>query len=712
VKGLGAAQTETLRAGLGYDVIVNPGVPFAIVKQVGAMTNVPYTPHTWHNQAFFGLHFDLHATERDTELGSEATYAHLRAELEKVKPDFVQYDCKGHPGYAGYPTKVGVPSPGVQKDALKVWRKVTEDMGIPLSVHYSGLWDIVQARLHPDWLRHKADGTSYGGLGFTVHPMSADSPYAEKLLIPQLIEAIDEYGIDGVWVDGDCWAAAPDWSTPMRKLFVDEMARRLGHFEVTDIPLRPGDQYWADYMAFNRQRFIAYVTRYAEALHAHKPGFAVCSNWAYTVRMPDDVTAPLDYLSGDTWWEMGLDNAQLEAKFMDGRGLPWDLMAWGFTAAGPAPNDNWTLKPAAHLQLEGALTVANGGAFWIYDQPARNGHLTGWHMDTFGEVAAFLRQRQEACQGTKSVPHVALLHSQSHFYATNHPEGTTSVFSVAVPARALAAALQVLLENHYHVDVLNEGALLSRMGEYAVIVVAEQTHLPQALKDALIAWVRHGGKLMLTGAQTAREFDPQTLGVTALGEPEQAAYHVPAGEGSVILRGEWLRAKPLTHARTLATLLPGEEMSERFADLVAATLVKCGGGSIATIYGPVMSMYRDYRYGRIREFFGRAMRALTGPMPVELDAPPWVQMVVRQKPEQLIVHLLNTSSANPLSQANPLIEEVPLVGPIALRVQVERLPRALTLSPVEATMDWSWRAGVVTAKLDRLHIHTALVIDL
>ena len=676
------------------------------------MTNVPYAPHTWHNQAFFGLHFDLHANERDTELGSEASYAYVRAELDKVKPDFVQYDCKGHPGYASYPTKVGVPAQGVVKDALMVWRKVTRDMGIPLSVHYSGLWDIVQAKLHPDWLRVKADGKPYGGPGFTVHPMTADGPYAEHLLIPQLIEVIDEYDIDGVWVDGDCWAAAPDWSAHTRKLFVDEMTHRLGHFEVTDIPLRPTDKYWNEYMAFNRRRFIAYVTRYANALHTHKPGFAVCSNWAYTARMPDDVSAPLDYLSGDTWWEMGLDNATLEAKFMDSRGLPWDLMAWGFTASGPKPNDNWTLKPPAHLELEGVLTVANGGAFWIYDQPLRNGHLTGWHMDTFGEVAGFLRQRQEVCQGSRSAPHVALLHSQSHFYATTPCEGTTSVFSVAVPARALAAALQALLENHYHVDVLNEGTLMNRMSEYPVIVVAEQTHLPQALKEALIGWVKRGGKLMLTGAQTAREFGLEVLGVEPMGGLEQAAYHVPAGEGAVILRGEWQRVKPLKNARTLAPLFPSDETTERFADLVAATMVKCGEGNIAAIYGPVMAMYQDYRYGRIRDFFGKAMRALTGAMPVEIAAPPWVQLVVRQKPDQLIVHLINTSSANPLSQANPLIEAVPVVGPITVRAQVSKLPRAVTLSPVESTLDWQWRAGIVTATLDSLHIHTALVIDL
>jgi hypothetical protein len=80
--------------------------------------------------------------------------------------------------------------------------------------------------------------------------------------------------------------------------------------------------------------------------------------------------------------------------------------------------------------MEGATVAANGGAFWIYDLPTRSGRLVDWHMDTFAAVAKFMRARQGICQGTTSEPHVALLHSQSHFYAHNHPENTTSVYNM------------------------------------------------------------------------------------------------------------------------------------------------------------------------------------------------------------------------------------------------------------------------------------------
>src|SRR5512135_444836 len=80
--------------------------------------------------SFFGLHFDLHPGATDTSLGADISEANIRDLLERVRPDFVQYDCKGHPGWAGYPTVVGWSSPGIVNDSLAVWRKATREQGV------------------------------------------------------------------------------------------------------------------------------------------------------------------------------------------------------------------------------------------------------------------------------------------------------------------------------------------------------------------------------------------------------------------------------------------------------------------------------------------------------------------------------------------------------------------------------------------------------
>src|SRR5580704_9494152 len=106
--------------------------------QVRVTTRAAGSKSNWHEDVFFVIHNDLHATDTDTELGRELTPEMLRARLLETHPDWIQTDCKGHPGYASWPTKVGSTSPGVVKDALRIYRDVTRELGIKLGVHYSG----------------------------------------------------------------------------------------------------------------------------------------------------------------------------------------------------------------------------------------------------------------------------------------------------------------------------------------------------------------------------------------------------------------------------------------------------------------------------------------------------------------------------------------------------------------------------------------------
>src|SRR5450631_2965195 len=59
--------------------------------------------------SFFGLHFDFHAGTTDEHIGRTLTYGMIDTLLSEVHPDFIQVDCKGHPGISSYPTKVGSP---------------------------------------------------------------------------------------------------------------------------------------------------------------------------------------------------------------------------------------------------------------------------------------------------------------------------------------------------------------------------------------------------------------------------------------------------------------------------------------------------------------------------------------------------------------------------------------------------------------------------
>ena len=153
---------------------------------------------SWYGDRwYFGLHYDLHANKKDTELGTHCSPEELCPMLKKVGADFVQTDCKGHPGMTSWFTQVkdGTVSPGVVKDALAQWREATKRLGLPLHCHYSGIWDMAAARKHPEWAVVKAPGADKPS-----EKMCPRGPYLKKLLIPQLFEAIDRYGVDAIMI--------------------------------------------------------------------------------------------------------------------------------------------------------------------------------------------------------------------------------------------------------------------------------------------------------------------------------------------------------------------------------------------------------------------------------------------------------------------------------------------------------------------------------
>ena len=441
----------------------------------------------WHTHVFFGLHYDLHARATDTELGRELTHEHLRERLLRVKPDWIQCDCKGHAGHTSWPTQIGSPSPGIITDALRIHRDVTRELGIKLGMHYSGVWDTRAIELHPDWALIHADSSA--DPNFTCRL----SGYVDELMIPQMLEVVEKYDVDGFWVDGENWASRPCWCERCQA----EFRRRTG---LQTVPRAAGDEHWSAWLAFHRDLFTEHVTRYTEAVHARKPDCLICSNWMYTMRQPEAVAAPVDYLSGDysPWW--GADRAAVEGRVMDGRGMTWDLMAWGFTRIGGGDMSPWVMKTPVHLCQELSEVIALGGAVMVYNQPQRSGWLTGWHQELLGDVAEWCRERQEVCFRTETAAEVAILHLAGHYYTRNDP-----LFNLGSAHEPVEGALHAILENQLSADIMLEHDATARIGRYKLVIVPGQTRLSEPIKSALLEHARAGGAVLLSGGHLAAE---------------------------------------------------------------------------------------------------------------------------------------------------------------------------------------------------------------
>lgn len=434
------------------------------------------------DQSFFGIHFDFHAGSDCNEVGKNTTSAMVQTIIDMVKPDYIQTDCKGHPGYSSYPTKVGNPAPGFVGDPLRIWRDVTARNGVSLYMHYSGVWDTRAVELHPEWAVTHADGT------LDKDKTSVFGAYVDQLLVPQLKELAGDYDVDGVWVDGECWATIPDYGERALRLFRESTG-------IIDIPKSAADPHWYEWMQFNREGFRKYLRHYTASVRAEYPDFQICSNWAFTHHMPEPVSVALDFLSGDYSPNNSVNSARFAGRYLTLQGLPWDLMAWSFSYK-PFPREQ---KPAIQLKREAAIVLALGGGFQAYFTQNRDGSVRLEELQVMAEVAKFARERQPWCHNSVQIPQVALLLSTS-----DYQHNAKSLFPQYKGQSQ--GVLQCLLESQYSVDLLSEEILAPDMSRFPIIVIPEWENISPSFCTDLVDYVKDGGSLLIIGQETSEQF--------------------------------------------------------------------------------------------------------------------------------------------------------------------------------------------------------------
>lgn len=684
----------TLDMGPNYGAAAGPvgSLAEAQVKQVKAIKTAlaqkdsAATPKRLKRaDSFFGLHFDFHAGADCTEIGKNTTPAMIEKIIAAAQPDYIQIDCKGHPGLSSYPTKVGNPAPGFVGDPLRVWREVTARRGVALYMHYSGVWDSQAIRLHPEWAVINADGKTNG------NATSFFGQYADRLLIPQLRELAGDYGVDGAWVDGECWASVPDYSEPALKAFREATG-------IQDVPRKAGEPHWYEFLQFNRDAFRGQLRHYIAAVKKTNPEMQLCSNWAFTDHMPEAVCAPVDWISGDFTPEDAVNSARFSGRYLAHQGKPWDLMAWSFTTRGEQRNGS-KQKSAIQLEREAAVVMAQGGGFQPYYNQTRDGAVPETHLPVIGEVARFCRARQPFCQGATPVPQVALLYSTaSHYREIN------GLFNRDLSR--LSGTLQALVESQQTVDIVGEHVLAKRMAEYPLIVVGECDYLEPAFKQQLVRYVENGGNLLLVGPQAASLF-ASNLDVT-VGAAQREARYLACGDALVPTRGQTQTPKLGDRAKAFGQLHVSSDAASEAQPAAAITLL--GKGKIAATYFSFSRGYLDNRSQNMRAFLADLTRQLFPKPMLEVKGSTDVDVSINRLHGKLAINLVNTSGVH-WDTKKPLFDSITPVGPLQMAIRTTAKPAKITLQPEGQPLAFAYRDGAARVTVPRLEIHSIVVVE-
>ena len=657
--------------------------------------------------SFFGIHLDYHAKpEYAVAQGKYLKEDDIRKICRLLKPDFIQIDCKGHPGWASYPTELGNAMPEFAKDTLALWRRVTEEEGVALYMHYSGVYDVKYCDEHPDEEIIGADGQRIKG------STRLDGNYSKDILIPQLSELAGKYKVDGVWIDGDCWMACADFRPESIEKFEKETGIDLNGIA----PKAPSDPYYQEYREYHRELFRRYVRNYVDTLHAKYPDFQIASNWAFSDHMPERVSANVDFLSGDLNPSNGFNSARYAARALAQQEMSWDLMSWNFRIS-LGGKKGYAPKHPVQIMQEASAVIATGGAFQNYIPQYRDGSPNMIELENLGSVSEFIRSRKDFCFRGTPIHQAALLLSTYD----RHME-SSNLYSRSGYERVMGLT-SLLCDIGQSLEIVCEHTLEKYINEYKMIVIPELfCGLKDATVKALYEYAEKGGKLVLVGKNTCKifsefkkapfkiknmqEFVGETVeetenghGGRATGEYKPYLFKADEKEYGALYSPCEIICNGNIEAYVFERHLP-----DCFA--VSAT-VPYGDGSITAIGFDIGMQYLTSEQYMQRKLMKNIVSKLYTPIVKIKNAFGRLETVALSVNGKLMVQLVNGNGTH-ASSACATDDCIPPILDIELELSLPSRPSSLILQPEGKALDFEYKEGKASLSVDRVDIHSII----
>lgn len=660
--------------------------------------------------SFWGLHFDFHAKPTDKSIGKSLMEEEIREICRELKPDFIQIDCKGHPGYTSYPSSLGNSVPDMEKDTLALWRRVTREEGVSLYMHYSGVYDIKYCSEHPNECALMAGGRRHGGATRLI------GAYCDELLIPQLLELAEKYEVDGAWIDGDCWMALSDFSNETISAFEKETGIDLEG----KLPESPNDKYYYEYKEFNRELFRRYLRHYVDAVHEKHPDFEICSNWAFSDHMPERVCASVDFLSGDLNPMNSFNSARYASRALaQQNGYAWDLMSWDFRIV-VGGKQGYCAKHPNQIKQEASSVISVGGAFQDYIPQSRDGSPRMWEIRSLKDVSEFVLERKDFCHRGKIVPQSALLLStydrareSEHLFSRTGYEKTMGMTAL-------------LCDVGQSLEIVCEHTLLERINEFKMIVVPELYYgLDEKTIKSLLDYAKNGGSLVLVGKNTCSIFSKAGAPYSCKEFPE---FLVNETKGTEDGHNNASTNKYKPYWFTIDSSCFGNLFSpcEIYAENGKENAYFCeypteekhslsktvpfGEGSVTAIGFDIGSEYLNGTQFLQRDLMREIANSLYVPIIRVERANGRLEVVCLEKDGRLMLQLVNAGGTHTdVSVASD--DYIPPILDITLSLSLEKEPKKLILQPQGRELPFTRDAdGRIKVDIDRVDIHSIIEV--
>ncbi|MEM8866180.1 MAG: alpha-amylase family protein [Planctomycetota bacterium] len=675
----------------------------------------------WYGQHIRRIHMDFHTPEVAPEVVVKEFDAKRYVQtLKSAHVNSLVAFAKGHHGNSYYNTRLGHKHSGLPDDVDMLGEIITEchRQQIKVLAYYSVGWLTTVEQQHPEWMERTAAGAKQGTDGTTRtdswNCICLNAPYLDEVVIPELEELVDNYDMDGVWIDiienNPCYC---QWCQAKHQ-------REQGG----------ADYNQAAAEAFASQTRREAVAKIVGAVKAKRPEMVISFNTAG--RHPELVPL-VDFCSvethpGATWHQGAWSHAMLTMKCLQRFGKPWEsttsrfIHGWG----------GWDDQTTANMRAVASRIAAQGGVINLGDQTYPSGRLDPAIYEKIGEVYSHIKPMERWALGAEPLPVVGLFAKPFDIY---------SIYKDPQQLDKYLGATSILTDRHWQFDLVDEYAQRP-LTDYAALILPNLGELDVETVTQLRDYVRQGGKLLVTGdtslSASATGAEKRfalgdVLGVTLRGpSPYSVGYFdlLPAiaqnaRASSLLVPGQFLEVAVSDGAQVLAKhrypliepkpeellFFRNNQLSPpgKLADSPAIVRHAFGKGEAIYVAAPIFEIYRRQSQWYLKDVASNLLDLLQIPQPVKLDAPDAVEMTLATKEDRLVVHLINYHLHKETNQ----VEEIIPVYDVVLKLD----PMQVDLDGVEVIGEHQEFEVVSEGKtpqirLKRLDVYSQVVLKL
>ena len=641
------------------------------------------------------IHLDFHTSPAVPSVGDKFNKEEWQETLKLGHVDSITVFSKCHHGYSYHPTKVNEMHPKLKFDLLGAQLEACREIGVRAPVYISAGLDEKDAVAHPEWLARGKDNyeeePDFSHPGY--HRICLNTPYLDKLLA-EIEEVMVNYNPCEIFLD------ILDEHMCYCKYCREDMEKQGLDWHNDD-----------DVKAFGKQVFKNYRDKVAEVIWKHNPNCSIFHNSGHVYKGRPDLIDTVSHLELESLptggW--GYDHFPLSASYV--RTIREDFLgmtgkfhkSWGEFGGFKHPNA---------LRYEAALSLAFGAGCSVGDQMYPNGQLNKSTFGLIGKAYAEVEAKEPWCKGAEAVTEIAVLSAEAVYRQRFGEYGSADV-----------GANRILLEKNRLYNFID---LSEDFNKYKLLILPDVIKVDAELKSKIDAYLKNGGKLLLSGESGTDEngnfvFD---TGAEFTGKNEfSPTYYIPDfdtvnGTTEYIMRAESYRfnnnnADVLAYGQNpyfnrTAEHFCSHQHAPNDDSFTYPTVIK--KGNIAYIGWKIFNGYAVNGDFHIKELVDYVIKSLMNDdFIIDSSMPDRGVTTLLKQGNRKIVHLLFAHTTKRGADTEVIEDVVPLYN-IKVSVKTERPSKAI-LVPRNVEIPFEYADGKASFTVPEVNIHQMISLE-